>query len=128
VHNTTTEKWQGSSGLDGQRVEIELPLDTAADGLRTAIADKLPAGCQLAQLALRMLKHTQTWFLTVHKHLDAGLSKLTQMKIPPKEALILLLEEIIIIFDRFYAICRKRMDFVVKGTQVEYIVHCIWLT
>ena len=124
----TTEKWQGSGGLDGQRVEIKLSMDMVADGVLNAIADKLLAGYQLAQLALRILKPTQSWFLTVHKRLDAELTKLTQMKITPKEALILLSEEIIIIFDRFYTICRKHMDFVVKGTQVEYMVWCIWLT
>ncbi len=66
--------------------------------------------------------------MTVHKHLDTELTKLTQMKIPPKEALILLLEKIIIMFNRFYAIYHKHMDFIVKGTQVEYMVWCICLT
>ncbi len=91
-------------------------MDTAAGGVLTAIADKLPEGCQLAQLALRMLKHSQWYFLMVHNHLDAELTKLTQMKIPHKEALILVLEEIITMFDRFYTIWHKHMDFVVKGT------------
>jgi hypothetical protein len=109
-------------------VDIKLSSDTAADGVRAAIAGKLPAGCQLAQLALRMLEHTQSWFLTVHKHLDVELTKLTQMKTPPNDALILLSEEIIIMFGRFYAICHKCMDFVVKGRQVEYMVWCIQLT
>ena len=31
-------------------------------------------------------------------------------------------------FDRFYAIRRKRMDFKVHGSQVEYMVRCIWLS
>jgi hypothetical protein len=35
--------------------------------------------------------------------------------------MILLLEEIIIMFDRIYVIWRKRMDFLVKETQVEYM-------
>jgi hypothetical protein len=64
----------------------------------------------------------------VNKHLDAELTKLTQMHILAEEALILLSEEIIIMFDQFYAIRRKRIKFTVKGTRVEYMVQCIWLT
>ena len=52
------EKWQGLGRLDGRRVEIEVSAKTAVYGMRTAITDKLPAGSQLAQLALRMLEHT----------------------------------------------------------------------
>jgi hypothetical protein len=123
----SAEKWSGTGGLDGQRVEIELLADTAADTVRTMIGDNLPAGSQLAQLAQMMLEHTQRWLLTVHKHLDAELAKLMQMNILEEEALILLLEEIIIMFDHFYAIRRKHMDFVVKGKRVEYMVRCIWI-
>jgi hypothetical protein len=55
---SSMEKWQGLGGLNGRRFEIEVSAKTAADGMRTAITDKLPAGSQLAQLALRMLEHT----------------------------------------------------------------------
>ncbi len=122
-----TEKWSGTGGLDGVRVEIELSADTAADAVRTMIGDRLPAGSQLAQLAQMMLKHTQHWLLMVHKHLNAELVKLMQMNILEEEALILLSEEVIIMFDRFYAIRRKHMDFVVKGNRIEYMVRCIWI-
>ncbi len=110
------KKWQALGGLDGRRVEFEVSAETAADGMRTAITDNLPDGSQLAQLALRMWEHTQSWLLMVNKHLDAELAKLTQMHITAKEALILLSEEIIIMFDQFYAIRHKRMEFTVKGT------------
>ena len=114
--------------MDGRRVEIETSSETAGDCVRTGIADKLPAGSKLAQLAMKMLEHTQSWLSKVNKHLDSELTKLTQMNISPEEALILLSEEIIIMFDRFYTIRRKRMEFIVKGTRVQYMVRCIWLT
>ncbi len=123
----SAKKWSGTGGMDSRRVEIELSAETAADAVRTMIGDRLPVGSQLAQLAKMMLEHTQRWLLTVHKHLDAELVKLTQMNILEEEALILLSEEVIIMFDRFYAIWRKRMDFVVKGNRVEYMVRCIWI-
>jgi hypothetical protein len=60
--------------------------------------------------------------------LDSELSKLTQLGIKAEEVLNLLSEEVIIMFDRFYAIRPKRMDFTVKGAGVEYMARCIWLT
>ena len=122
------EKWQGTGGMDGRRHEIELSLETAADGVRTSVEDKLPDGSRLGQLALRMLEHTTNWFSTVFKHLDSEFVRLTQVNISEEETLILLSEEVIIMFDRFYAIRRKRMDFKVHGSQVEYMVRCIWLS
>ena len=114
--------------MDGRRDEIELSLGTAADSIRTAIEDKLPAGSQLGQLALRMLDHTLNWFTTVFKHLDSEFAHLKQLNISEDETLILLSEEVIIMFDRFYAIRRKRMDFTDHSSHVEYMVRCIWLS
>ena len=121
------EKWQGTGGMDGRRVEIELSLETAAYGVRTAIEDKLPDGSQLGQLALRLLEHTSSWFSLVFKHLDAEFTRLTQVNISEEETLILLSEEVIIMFDRFHAIRRKRMDFTVNGNRVKYMARCIWI-
>jgi hypothetical protein len=64
----------------------------------------------------------------VFKHLDLEFVRLTQVNIFEEETLILLLEEVIIMFDRFHAIRRKRMDFRVNGNQVEYMARCIWIT
>jgi uncharacterized membrane protein YwzB len=51
------------------------------------------------------------------------------MGILEEEALILLSEEIIIMYNCFYAIQCKRMEFIVKGTKVDYMACCIlWLT
>jgi hypothetical protein len=75
-----------------------------------------------------MLEWMGAWFQTVHKHLNSELSKLTQMGIPGEDALILLSKEVIIMFNCFYAIRRKHMDFMVKRVGVEYMVHCIWLS
>ena len=60
--------------------------------------------------------------------MDSELTKLSQMGIPLEDALVLLSEEVIIMFERFHLIRRKRMDFTVKGAKVEYMVRCIWLT
>jgi hypothetical protein len=41
------EKWQGRGGLGRRHGEIELLLDTSADGVQMAIKDKAPIGNQL---------------------------------------------------------------------------------
>jgi hypothetical protein len=75
-----------------------------------------------------MLERTLNWYQTIHKHLDSELSKLTQLGTKAEEVLNLLSKEVIIMFDHFYAIRCKRMDFTVKGAGVEYMACCIWLT
>jgi hypothetical protein len=43
--------------------------------------------------------------------------------------LILMSEEIIIMFDCFYSIRRKRMEFSLSGlSKVDYTVQCIWIS
>ncbi len=74
----TAEKWLGSGGMDGRRVEIKYSVNTAGDCVRTAIEDMFPAGSKLRQLAAHLLKHTQAWIQMVHKHLNSELTKLTQ--------------------------------------------------
>ncbi len=117
------DKWQGVGGMDGWRAEIELSLESSANGVRTAIEDKLPKESQLGQLALHMLKHTLNWFSVVFKHLDSEFTCLTQVHISEEETLILLSEEVIIMFDCFHTIRCKRMDFMVNGLRVDYMVR-----
>jgi hypothetical protein len=124
----TAEKWQGMGGMIGRREEIENSSNAVRDCVRQAIGDKLPKGSKLALLAICMLEHTQGWFQKVHKQLDSKLTKRSQMGISSEDSLILLLEEVIIMFERFYSIRHKWMDFTVKGSRVEYVVRCIWLT
>ena len=107
---------------------MELSLESSADGVQTAIEDKLPKGSQLGQLAHCMLEHTLNWFSVVFKHLDLEFTHLTQVHISEEETLILLSEEVIIMFDCFHAIRCKRMDFMVNGSCVDYMVRCIWLS
>ncbi len=121
------DKWQGTGGMDGRRVEMEILLDTMAAGVWTAVEDKLPEGSLLSQLAIRLIEHTLQWFLTVFKHLDAEFTRLTQVKISEEEMLILLSEEVIIMYNCCHAIQHKHMDFTVNGSRVEYMVWCIWI-
>jgi hypothetical protein len=124
----SAEKWSGAGGMIGRRDEIEASVQSASDPIRGSIEHKLPIGGKLAQVATRMLEQTNLWIHAVHKHLDEELQKLIQMGIPEGNVLVLLSEEIIIMFKRFHAIRRKRFDFTVQGAGVQYMVRCIWLT
>ncbi len=85
----------------------------------------------MAPLALKMIDCSMEWIYTVHKHLDIELTKLTQQHIIEEEALILLCEEMIIMYTCINAIRKSHMEFVAsRGTKdkVDYMVRCIWVT
>ncbi len=62
------------------------------------------------------------------KHLDSEFLHLTQVNILEEDMLILLSEEVIIMFDCFHAIQRKRMALMVNALQMEYMDRCIWIS
>ena len=65
----------------------------------------------------------------VHKHLDLEYTKLTQQHILEDNALILLSEELIIMFMRIQAVHMQRMEFVAsRANKVDYMSRCIWIT
>lgn len=123
------DNWNGIGGLDGRRHEIETSANLSAEIARVWVGDKLPGGGRLAPLALKMIDRSVEWIFTVHKHLDMELTKLTQQHIAQEEALILLSEEMIIMYTRIHAIRKSRMEFVASSSnKVDYMVRCIWVT
>jgi hypothetical protein len=84
-----TDKWEGMSGMDGRRREIETSAGISAEIGKTWVANKLPPSGKLAPLAIKMIDKTVEWISKVHKHLDAELLKLTQQHITEEDALML---------------------------------------
>ena len=124
-----TDKWEGMSGMDGRRREIETSAGISAEIGKTWVADKLPPTGKLAPLAIKMIDKTVEWISKVHKHLDAELLKLTQQHITAEDALILLSEEVIIMFSRIQTERMQRMEFVAsRANKVDYMTRCIWIT
>ena len=124
-----TDKWEGMSGMDGRRREIETSAGISAEIGKTWVADKLPPSGKLAPLAIKMIDKTVEWISKVHKHLDAELLKLTQQHITAEDALILLSEEVIIMFSRIQTERMQRMEFVAsRANKVDYMTRCIWIT
>jgi hypothetical protein len=100
------EKWNGGSGMYGRCQEIETFPTTSAEIAKTWVGDKLPEDGKLAPLALKMIERTIDWIHTVHKHLDLEFTKLTQQHISADDALILLSEELIIMYTRIHTVRR----------------------
>ena len=89
----------------------------------------MPPNGKLAPLALKMIDKTVEWISKVHKHLDAELLKLTQQHITGEDDLILLSEEVIIMFSMILMECMQRMEFVAsRANKVDYVTRCIWIT
>ena len=123
------DKWNGVSGMDGRRKEIETSASDAAVIAKTWVGDKLPHNGKLAPLALKMIDCSVAWIHTVHKHLDTEYLKLTQQHISEDEALILVSEQVIIMYQRIHQVCSQRMEFVPnKVSQMAYMARCIWIT
>ncbi len=124
-----SDKWEGMSGMDGRRREIETSASISAEIGKTWVSDKLPANEKLAPLALKMIDKTVEWISTVHKHLNSELLRLTQQHITEEDALILLSEEVIIMFLRIQTERMQRMEFVAScANKVAYMTRCIWIT
>ncbi len=125
----TLDGWIGVSGMDGSCQEIETSAATSAEIGWQWVADKLPSNRKLAPLALKMIDCLVEWIHTIHKHLDVEFIWLTQQHIADKEALILLSEEVIIMYTRIFVIQHQRMEFVAnQANKIEYMVHCVWIT
>ena len=61
--------------------------------------------------------------------MDVELLKLTQQHITEEDALILLSEEVIIMFSRIQTECMQRIEFVAShANKVDYTTRCIWIT
>jgi hypothetical protein len=99
---------------------------TLAEIVKTWIRDKLPLNRKLAPLALKMIDCSVDWIHTVHKHLDLEFTKLTQQHIAEGKVLILVLEEVIIMYMKIFAVCRQQMEFVAnRVNKIDYMVRCI---
>jgi len=123
-----TDRWNGVGGMDGRRNEIETSAATSAEIARGYILDKLPKAGKLAPLAVKMVDRTVEWVHTVHKHLDMELTRLTQLHISEEESLILLSEEVIIMYSRIHDVRKHMMEFTGQVNKVDYMVRCIWVT
>jgi len=58
-----------------------------------------------------MVDRTYNWYVLLHRHFDAELVRLTQMKLDSESLLVLLSEEVIIMFSLVQNIRKKGLEF-----------------
>jgi len=58
-----------------------------------------------------MVNRTYNWYVLLQRHLDAELVRLTQMKLDSESLLVLLSEEVIIMFSLVQNIQKKCLEF-----------------
>jgi hypothetical protein len=121
-------EWIGEDGRDGRRQRIEEKILTARIAAVSAIESRLPVGSKLRSLAINMVDRTYNWYVVLHRHLDAELIRLLQMNLDVEALLVLLSEEVIIMFTLIHNIRKKGLEFLMTVAPLDYMVRCIWLT
>ena len=121
-------QWLGEMGRHGRRHKVEEKLNTAKIAVIANINAKLPSGSVLRSLALFLVEKTSHWYVELHRHLDAELLRLTQMGLDKEALLILLSEEIIILFTLVHNVRKRGQEFSLDCDPKEYMVQSIWLT
>ena len=75
-----------------------------------------------------MVDRTYNWYVVLHRHLDAELIHLSQMKLDAEALLVLLSEEVIIMFTLVNNVRKRGLEFLMTVDPMYYMVRCIWLT
>lgn len=124
----TSGTWTGVGGRDGQRHKIEEKVNTAKMSAIASINARLPIGSTLRALALFLVDRAVLWYTDLHRHLDNDLQRLTQMGLDKEAVLVLLSEEIIILYTLVHNVRKKGQEFTVSCDPMDFMVQCVWIT
>ena len=125
---TSVIGWKGRGGIIGVKGQIKASARTAKGNLATYITQMLPAGSELATLAVDMSNATQAWLGTVHSFFDDDLSELGELGVDPEEALTLISEYTILMYDVFYVFSQKLLQFSLDVNRADYLTRVIWVS
>ena len=120
--------WQGEGGLEGRGAHI-LP-DIKSDGTicMKYRADYISSTATILwSLSGRMSAASVELHQAMHDHLREELTKLEQMYIAENEAMLLVSEEIALIFKRFFAERSLAMRFEEGGNTAEFLADILWV-
>jgi hypothetical protein len=124
----TAANWTGSNGRHGSRHKIEDQNNTARLAVLAAIDAQLVRGSLLHSLALHLVERTTAWNVEVHRHIDAELNRLTQMGMNKDGVLVLLTEEIIILFKLVHNVRKTGQAFSMATDPKDFMLQCLWVT
>lgn len=123
---SSKSSWLGEDGLDGTATAITNALTSATGSCMQYIDDHLVPGSKLSRMANSMNTHAVAFHTKLHAHILEEINKLTQLQIPEVEALTLVSEEFILIFNKFFE-CRKTiLDFEKGMDMATYTSRIIW--
>ena len=125
---TSSHEWSGEDAREGRRVRVEDKIASAIISARASIEAKLPATSVLRELALAMLSKTEAWFVVLHRHLDTELQRLGQIQLDKDALLVLLSEEVIILFNLVHNVRKKGLEFSLTCDFTDFMARWIWLT
>ena len=109
------DHWNGVGGMDGRRNKNETSTATFPEIAHGWIYDKLSVGGKVAPLALKMVPHCP-------QAPGHGTVKAHSAHISKEESLILLLEEVIIMYAWIHNIQKHTMEFTTHVNKVDYMV------
>ena len=98
---SSVSKWRGGGSLDGRKEEITSVIHSARERCDTYIRETLPSG-KWRDIALRASSDSQAFIVELFQHLDEELTKCMQLKIPEAQSLILISDQLKIVYDELY--------------------------
>jgi hypothetical protein len=124
----TAATWTGAHGRHGSRHKIEDQNNTARLAVLASIDAQLARGSVLHALASHLVERTTSWNVEVHRHIDAELNRLTQMGMDKDSILVLLTEEILILFKLVHNVRKTGQAFSMATDPKDFMLQCLWVT
>jgi hypothetical protein len=112
--------WVGSDGRSGARAKYLAKVDTAAERAIAYVMRYTKAG-PLRELCLEMIRISQRFWTALYDYLNNDLERLLQFGIVEKECLVLVSEQMQIVFEQVFIKRMMMPEFsVVPGTKVSF--------
>ena len=125
---TSMDTWNGEGGRDGAAQTIMNALDSAMTKLSKHIEDYTPDNSELQRLANYCATKARTFHSAIHDHVRSEMIKLVQMGVPESESLILLSEQILLIFNRFFEQRKLILQHREGMDMADFTTRVVWVT
>jgi hypothetical protein len=124
----TLDTWNGEGARDGAAQTIITAIDSAMTKLATHIEDYTPENSELQRLANYCATKARTFHTSIHDHVRSEMIKLVQMGVPESESLILLSEQILLIFNRFFEQRKLILQHRAGMDMADFTTRVVWVT
>ena len=122
------DTWNGEGGRDGAAQTIMNALDSAMTKLSKHIEDYTPENSELQRLANYCATKARSFHSAIHDHVRSEMIKLVQMGVPESESLILMSEQILLIFNRFFEQRKLILQHREGMDMADFTTRVVWVT